>query len=150
MAMYQVKEFTRTRAELSALENIEVTPPGKLLIPLIRNLRQINAVLADYDEGIQRVLREVGEVSSRGWVIPADDEYGQAVFYQTQTEMLETEVEVDIHPLALSRFIEATQEKPSFQVPLRCFTRLTYLIELDVDEIPDDVLADNEGEEHDG
>jgi len=141
---YRLKTFTRTREELETLENLDITPPGDLLIPLVRNLRHINAALNDYDEAVQKVIRELGQPGPRGWFIPTDDVDSQAAFYRAQREMLETEIEVDIHPLALSRFVKAAQDKPGFQVPLRCLTRLTYLIDLDVDEVPDDLIADDD------
>lgn len=143
MAQYKLKQFTRTRQQLHELENSEVTPPGKLLVPLIRNMRHINAVLSDYDEAINRVIKELGEPSQRGWVIPQDNTDAQRRFYEERDAILESEVDVDIHPLALSRFIEAMRDKKGFEVSLSALIHLDYLIEIDVDEWHDDPDIDD-------
>jgi len=147
MGTYTYKQFTRTRAELKVLEETDVAPPGALLIPIIRNLRHINAALRDYDEAIQRVIQEIGQPTPRGWMIPEDDPAAQRIFYQEQQDMLNTEVEVDIHPIGISRFIQAMRKKDGFEVPLRTLVRLDYLIELDVDDLPPDSAPDKGNDE---
>lgn len=145
MATYKLKVFTRTRAELQTLENLKVSPPASLLVPLIRNLRQINAVLRDFDEAMSRVVREVGRPDGRGgWQVPTDDADAVRRYYAEQDDAVETEVEVDLHPIPLSRFLAAMQKKPSFEVPIRALIRLDYLIPIDA-EVPPDLLEASDG-----
>lgn len=129
----KMKQLIRTRRELEILEEFEVTPPGDLMVPLIRNLRHINAALDDYDEAMRRVIREVGEPHQGGWRIPPDDTEGSMAYDKARREAADAEVDIDVHPLALSRFLKAKKDKPKYDIPLSVLRRLDYLIVIDDD-----------------
>lgn len=134
MATYKLKTFTRTRAELEALETLEVAPPARLLVPLVRNLRHINAALDDFDEVLNRLVHEYGKPDGRGgWYVDPENEAALHAFYEEREAALDADVDVDIHPIAMSRFLKAMKDKRNFQVPMRVLTRLDYLIPIDED-----------------
>lgn len=128
----QLKVLTRTRAELEKLENLEVNPPGDILIPLIRNLRLINREIEVYDEAMSKLVREIGEPTpSGGWMIPQDDPSAMSRYQQARQEAVETDIDIDLHPLDVKRVLQAMKRKKGFEVPMVCLVRLDYLFDIE-------------------
>lgn len=128
----QLKVLIFTRAELEKLENLEVNPPGDILIPMIRNLRLINREIEVYDEAMSKLVREIGEPTpSGGWMIPQDDPSAMSRYQQARQEALETDIDIDLHPLDVKRVLQAMKRKKGFEVPMVCLVRLDYLFDIE-------------------
>lgn len=98
---------------VSQLMSLSPAPIAKVSAKLARNARKLQREIETFNEVKGKLLKPFAD--DEGKVSLPDTDEGKAVEKEYQ-QLLDSQVEVDVHPLTMEELAECEQAKPDFNV----------------------------------
>lgn len=123
-----LKCIVTTRRDIESLQNLDRQPPQPLSIKLIRNLRQINHALRDFDDANFGLLKEYGAPNDNGGYSVSRDDPDQIRRYADEYRaLIDHEVDIDIHKIPIHEVLAAQEKRDGFEIAFGILVRMDYL-----------------------
>ena len=114
------KQIVDAQNVISRLLMLSPPPTARIAAQIARNVRKLEGAVSDFNEAKNAMLKP--HLDTRGrFDHGALDEETQKALDEEYTELLETEVEVDIHPIKIADLEAIEQKRPDFAITTGTF-----------------------------
>lgn len=123
------KQVSDSEKLVGELLQFKPAPTARLAAQIARNTRQLEGALKDLAVAKNTLLAPYMVDGEYKEELLAPDV--KVALYKEYEELLNTEVEVDIHPLKLSDLEAVEQSKPGFEIPTTTFYLIGWMFDFD-------------------
>lgn len=123
------RQLVDTEKLVGELLLLKPGPTARMAAQIARNTRKLEEILRDFNTA-KKTLLEPHMVDGEYKEELLEKDVKDAL-YAEYNELLDTEVEVDIHPLKLSEIEAVEQAKPGFEIPTTTYYAANWLFDFD-------------------
>lgn len=110
------KKMLDAEKHLGMLIQLKPAPTARLASQIARNARLVGQTLQDFYAAREGLLAPHKDAEGKfNEAAMPEGEHG--VLIAEYTELLETEVDVDVHPLSIAEIESVEERKPGFEIP---------------------------------
>ena len=123
------RQLVDTEKLVGELLQLKPAPTARLAAQIARNIRKVEGQLKDFNaaKGVLLTPYMVDDKYDEDLLEPAV----KTALYKEYDELLDTVVEIDIHPVKLSDIETMEQARPGFEIPTALYYALDWLFDFD-------------------